>query len=214
MSLKYFKNEQASKNERTKYLLIQPKISDMEFVMRTFLITTCLLLNSLSLANSHNNIGKIKNQDLDLTYIDHVLTGRIGDRPVLARPLEKEFGVYMWHRANGQNFETRFKSSNSTLKGDIISVNNKGKSIKKEFTITSTSRETGSITGKVGEKTFLVEVTSETMNGHHYVNPQFLITIDNKEEYEFNLESSQACMGCIIKISYSIISMLYSYGAI
>ena len=181
--------------------------------MQAILLVGLALASTLGFASDDHGIGKISTEELDLSYIDHVLTGRIGDRPVFAKPLKDGFGLYLWHRAKGKDFETTLKALDGTIQGDVRSIDLNGKEIKESFQITEYSVKDGALFGRVGEQDFAVQVSSEVMNGHHYIDPHFVISIDGRDQYEFDLKNSQACMGCIIKLSYAIIAMLYSYGA-
>ncbi len=182
--------------------------------MRISILAGCLFFSSLMFASEDHGIGKITNDELDLSYIDHVLAGRVGDRPVFARPLEGRFGLYLWHRANGKNYETTLELKDGKIVGGVATQSIDGQVVEEQFQIVEYSRESGSLSGSIGEKHFSVKVSSETMDGHHYVNPHFLIVIDNLKHYEFDIKDSKACMGCIMKLSYAIISMLYGYGAL
>ena len=141
-----------------------------------------------------------------------MLTGRVGDRPVFARPAKEGFGLYLWHRANGEDFESSLRMEGERIRGVVLSQTLAGESIETEFYYTE--RGKGFLKGFIGEKAFSLEVTAETMNGHHYVNPHFLVTFADGGTYEFDLQNSSACMGCVMKLTYAVLSMLYSYGAI
>ena len=180
--------------------------------MRTLILMVCLAFSLPVLSDENHGIGKITNDELDLTYIDHVLTGRVGDRPVFARPAKEGFGLYLWHRANGQDFESSLRVEGDRIKGAVLSQSLNGESIEEEFYYTE--REQGLLKGVIGDRTFMVEISSEAMNGHHYINPHFLVTFGDGQTYEFDLKNSQACMGCSMKLTYAVLSMLYSYGTI
>ena len=182
--------------------------------MRKVVVLSLLLFSSLGLAEDDHGIGKISTDELDLSYIDHVLAGRVGDRPVFAKPLEGEFGLYVFHRAGGENYETTLRRVDGDIIGNVVSQTCDGEALEEQFTIDEYSADNGTLSGRIGEKHYFVEVTSDTMNGHHYVNPHFAITMDDNFTYEFVIQDSQACMGCIMKISYAVISMLYSYGTL
>ena len=181
---------------------------------KAFIALFTLLLTSSTFASDEHGIGKIVTDELNLSYIDHVLTGRIGDRPVFAKPLAEGFGLALWHRAHGQDFETVFTKVDKELKGPVQSLSATKEAISTVFQVTGLSGKEGRLEGIIGDRKFTVQVTADEMNGHHYINPHFEITFADGFIYEFDIEDGQACMGCAVKLSYAIISMLHAYGTI
>lgn len=164
-----------------------------------------------SFATHDHGIGKILTDDLDLTYIDHVLTGRVGDRPVFAKPLTEEFGLELWHKSHGTEFTTVLKRKGDSLSGEIKGLTLSKESVDTEFLVTRVSGKEGLIEGTLAGRNFKVEVTSETISGHHFVSPHFAVTFEDGESLAFDLEGGEACMGCAVRLSYAVLSMLHIY---
>ena len=180
--------------------------------MRLLVLLAMLVypIQGFSASDEDHGIGRIVTQELDLFYIDHVLTGKIGDRPVFAKPI-KGGGLFLWHKAEGQEFETALNNQDGSLKASVGSLTTKARNYNKNFTIKNISKDAGTIRGTHGKREFTVTVTSDTMEGHHYVNPHFQIEFEDGGNYDFTLEGSSACMGCATKLSFAIISMLDAY---
>jgi hypothetical protein len=177
------------------------------------LLSFVLVASTLSFASHDHGIGKIVTDDLDLSYIDHVLTGRVGDRPVFAKPLKGEFGLQLWHQSHGQEFETVFKKNGASLSGDVQGVTLKKQPIGTQFVVTGVNGREGLIEGHLAGRNFKVRVTSDKVSGHHFVSPHFEVVFEDGERLEFDLEGGEACMGCAVRLSYAILSMLHIYEA-
>jgi len=166
---------------------------------------------SPALAEDNHGIAKIHTEDLELTYIDHVLAGRIGEHPIYAVPLSDEYGMKLQHRAGGQDFESIFRRVDDKFLGTVISQTAEGVVTEHVFTVNSVSAADGEIRGFLNDKPMLINISSETMNGGHYVNPKFEMQVGEKS-YEFVLEKGEACIGCSLKIGFAIVSMLGANG--
>jgi len=159
-----------------------------------------------------HGVGRIVNNDMNLSYIDHVLSGEIAGEPILAKPLENEFGISLWHRSRGEEFETIFKKEGNILVGEVNGFDQSERRVETQFKIHEISSPANLIIGQIDNRFFKVRISSETMNGNHYVNPTFKITFQDGALYEFTLDGGEACMGCAAKLSYVIISILFSNG--
>ncbi|MEZ4750440.1 MAG: hypothetical protein R3B54_07375 [Bdellovibrionota bacterium] len=180
--------------------------------LRMLGLLSVLFAAAPGLAEEHEHgVGRIQNESMDLYYIDHVLTGRIGNRPVFSKPLTDAFGATLWHRAEGQDFETVFKSENDVLSGPVRSLQGQNK-IESRFTISEINAQQGLVKGAIDETVFTVQVTAEKMQGHHYVDPHFRVELNSGKIIEFSLEGGQACIGCVTRLSYAILSMLHATG--
>ncbi len=170
-------------------------------------------LSTAALADGDHGVGLIATPTMNLSYIDHVLSGRIGDRPVYARPLTDEFGMALFHRAGGKDFESIFKKDGEQYKGVVESIDHNGQPIEAEFIMTAANGQEGTITGTINELPFTVQLSAETMEGHHYVSPHFAMTIGDKS-IGFDMKDGTACVGCSVKLSFAIISMLFVSGSL
>lgn len=181
--------------------------------LSVFAIVASGFLATAAAADEDHGIAKITTQELDLTYIDHVLSGRVGDRPVYALPLADEFGMRLMHRAGGNDFETVFKKVGEEFTATVASISTDGAETETVFRVTSVSGATGEIKGFLNDKAFSVKISSDTMNGHHYVNPLFEIDVAGKP-YSFVLQGGEACIGCSVKLTFAILSMLGTTGTL
>lgn len=170
--------------------------------------------NGFADGDEDHGIGRIITKDLNLTYIDHVLTGRIANRPVVAKPLTTEFGIQLAHRAHHKAFNTVFKKRGNLLAGDVKSLSPTKKSIDTTLAITQVIPEKGYIRGQIADRQFAVTVTSDSVEGHHFVEPRFQIVFSSGQTYSFDIKGGKACMGCAVKLTYAIISMLYAAGIV
>lgn len=179
--------------------------------MRLGISIVCFMIALLAKAEDHG-IGRITDQVMDLTYVDHVLTGTIADREIHGKVLENEFGFLIEQTAQGVQFESVLRDVDGELKGEIISIKPNGVLSVDTMYFDQIDHATGSITGRIKNHTFSVKVSSDEMNGHHYVSPTFKIMIDDQYVYEFHLAGGQACMGCAIRLSYAVLSILSGSG--
>ena len=179
-----------------------------------FAVALVCLLPLGAQADEDHGIGKIVNDQMDLTYIDHVLTGRIGDRPVFGKPLADAFGLSLWHKAEGQEFATELVREGDQFVGGIESLNPQEEVVSADFIVTEVNGGEGRFRGSLAGRDFEVIISADEMEGHHYVDPTFDVLFADGGAYQFQLEGSQACMGCALKLSYAVLSMLHAYGAL
>lgn len=180
---------------------------------RIFAATVLTLATALTAqASEDHGVGKIVTGDMNLSYIDHVLTGRIGGRPVFAKPLTDKFGIRLWHRARGEDFETVFTKKGDTLAGAVESLTPAGQEVATRLEITDVNPREGSLRGTLGSRPFRVFVTAPERDGHHYVDPTLEIAFDDGAGYSFTVEDGSACMGCVTRLTYATVAMLHSAG--
>ena len=177
-----------------------------------FFLAALIFPNSLTQAGEDHGLGRIRTKTMDLSYIDHVLSGRIGDVPVYARPLAEGFGMRLLHRAGGQDFESVLRKDQGVLQESVLSLTKDGERQIVKFEITRMDAEAQMLEGTLNKKKFRVDVSSQEMKGHHFINPHFRVSSEGETVLEFDLENSQACMGCVARLSFVILSLQYLQG--
>lgn len=182
--------------------------------MRNVLVFFSFLLPLYAFGDHDHGKATITTSELDLTYEDHILSGTVDGREMRGTPLESAFGLKLWHKVNDKEYVSIFRSQNNKIAGAFDSEDPSGAPLSTILTFHEIDSSKGVIKGIIGEKNFMVEVTSDTMDGHHYVNPNFRMTFSDDLVYEFTLQNGEACIGCAVKISYAIITMLYSVGIV
>jgi hypothetical protein len=170
-------------------------------------------ISMIALAHEGATVGEIRTKELKLTYIDHVLSGSIGSNPVYAYPLPDQFGLTINYHIGSEMISTEFKNSEDGLGGKFSHKDTEGKLVETSVNITKVDAKEGKIFGTVDADHFEVQISANEMNGHHFVNPHFKISIGEKT-YEFDLSEGQACMGCSTKLSYVIVGLLRVNGAL
>jgi hypothetical protein len=182
-------------------------------LLRTAIATGLITLFQASLALGHQDhgFGHIVGEHLEVIYNEHTLSGSIAERPFFATPLEKAYGMRLFHRTGERTFESTFAKVGEVLSAEVATLNALQTEGNVHFEITQIDPASGRITGKLDEDTFTIQLSAEEMNGHHYVNPRFDVESAGKL-YSFQLENGQACLGCATKISFAILSMLRGAG--
>lgn len=159
-------------------------------------------------------LGQFKGDKLGLFYKDHTLSGHINEQIVYATPLTEGFGLKLTQRINGKDFISEFKKTEMGLVGEVFRTVGSGKEVSSlKVELTSVKAKEGLIEGRVEDEPFTAQVRSQSMQGNHYVNPEFEITL-NGRTYRFQLENGMACMGCATKIVYVIVGVLKATGAL
>ncbi len=179
--------------------------------VRGMLVLSAMWLG-LSAQAHEDQFGTLKGDGLELFYTDHSISGHVNEHLVFAAPLEKEFGIQLSHRANGQTYESSFKKSGSGFASDIVSVKD-SKAHKTVFTVTKVDAKQGTITGTLDQDAFTLTISAAKMDGNHYVDPTYDVRIGGKS-YTFQLENGEACVGCSLKIAYVVLGMLRSTGTL
>lgn len=162
-------------------------------------------------ASSHaheGTFGTISGDKMTLYWSDHALSGHVGEHLIYGIPDSGEFKLN--HRAHAENFTAGMKSMKSGMGGKIVSKNDAGKAVETSVDMTKFDSK-GVIEGTVDKDKFTLAVSSKTMNGNHYVDPEFELTVGTKT-YEFKMENGQACLGCVGKIAFVVVGMLRSTG--
>jgi len=163
--------------------------------------------------HDHGQLGMLKGENLGLFYSDHAISGHVKGSLVFAAPLENEYGIKLEHRMEGATLTSEFKKNGSAFSGKLIQLNAKGEKSEIEVAATKVNGKEGSIDGFVGTTPFTVKISSKTMNGNHYVDPTFNVMIGSKA-YSFQLVGGTACIGCALKITYVVLGMLHTTGAL
>lgn len=182
--------------------------------MRTFLTTLAFLTTLVcptSWAHEPNQLGMLKGEGMALYYSDHALSGHIGGLLLFATPLENEFGIKLTHRSQAKDYESIFRKTGTNFSGRIENTNSQGEKTVTEVTILKVNAAEGLVEGTLNAVPFKLIVSSNKMEGHHYVDPNFDVTLGEKK-YSFHLENGMACIGCVAKITYVTLGMLKSTG--
>jgi hypothetical protein len=163
-------------------------------------------------ADDHVGLGHLVGEHLNLVYADHTVSGAVGDLPLYATPLADEFGIKLVHRAGGQDFEATLRQTDGVL-GTTVTTAAADGAAPKEVAIkfTKVSGADGTVEGTLDADAFKVVITSDTMDGNHYVDPRFDVTV-GETAYHFQLEGGSACIGCSTKITFVVLSMLRATG--
>ena len=180
-------------------------------LLSVVLFFTASFFTTSAFATEDHGVGVIETQEMSLSYIDHVLSGRIGDRPVYALPTKE--GYKLVHRSGGKDFEAVFKKEDKVFKGLVESISNDGQPVKAEFVFKGINHETSAILGTLNGQDFEVQISANAMEGHHFVNPHFELTL-NEKKYAFDVVGGMACMGCAVNMSFAILTMLFVTGSI
>lgn len=179
----------------------------MKFI--SALLLTLTLFTFSASAHEEDQLGMLKGENLSLYYTDHAMSGHINGQLVYATPFEKEFGIKLTHRTKGQDFQSEFKQTAGVFSGKIEGLTKAGAKSETEVKLTKVNGKEGWMEGTVANIPFKVQITSKTMEGHHFVNPEFDVTLPNGN-YKFVLENGKACMGCATKIVFVVLGMLQS----
>lgn len=172
--------------------------------VRTFLAISVFCIG-LAQAHDHKaQLGEIKGDKVSLHYTDHAMAGQVNGRLVYAAPLSSEFGIKLIYRADGKEFSSDFKKVGASFTAKVNET---------DFALTRVSAKEGIIEGVLGKDPFKIVLSAKSMEGNHYVNPQFDVTLPGKT-YSFRLENGMACIGCATKISFVVLAMLRSSGAL
>jgi hypothetical protein len=175
-----------------------------------------LVLIALALpafASEADETGRLRGAHLDLLWKDHHLTGQVAGRTVAAEPLENEFGMRLTHRVNGREFSAVLNKTGNKIGGTVDSLDRSGKPVRTVIEIAGVDAAAGVVSGYLNRAPFKLQVSADQMSGHHFVAPRFVVQVGNKP-YRFQMDGGQACMGCVVKISLVVLSMLGVGGAL
>ncbi len=184
----------------------------MKSILNLFFVFALALAPQL-MAHEHGGLGKITGENVDLFYSDHAISGHIKGKLLFATPLEKEFGIALSHWEQGKKFDTVFKKNGTALSGEIESLTEKGEKTNTKFAVSKISAKEGVIEGQLNGQAFKVKVSSDKMEEEHYINPLFQVNYLGKD-YSFKLQDGMACIGCSLKISFVVLGMLSTAGAL
>jgi hypothetical protein len=160
-----------------------------------------------------HGLGHIVGENIDVAYTDHAFAGTIGGTLIFASPLEGEFGVKLVHRAAGKDYESSFRKVDNRFVGTVSTPSENNSLRETTFALTSVNAADGVIEGTLDNDSFIVLVKADEMEGNHYVNPTFIVSVGEKN-FSFKLEGGEACIGCATKISFVVLSMLRTTGKI
>ncbi len=177
--------------------------------LRRFL-ALALAVTSFTLNAHQGELGTITGDKMTVFWADHAISGHVGNQPVYAVTEVGEFKLHHW--AHAENFVTTLEASESGMGGEIASHKEDGSATTTTVKITGFDRK-GVFSGTLDGEPFTLAVASKTMNGHHYVAPEFKLTVGTKV-YPFKMADGQACPGCIGKIAFVVVGMLRSSGVL
>lgn len=178
--------------------------------MKNSLLTFFALMMTLTGFTARAHDGAIVGEGLKLNWIDHSLVGTIDGLPVFADSLTDQFGIRLSIRVEGQTFSSVLKKQDNLIQGELLTTRATGEA-RTMFVINSIDAEAGKITGQLDEDVFSIQITSEEMDGHHYVNPVYTVKIGDKQ-YVYKMEDGSACIGCSAKIAFAILSAKRNAG--
>jgi len=183
-------------------------------LLMSALLLALPLFGNVALAHEET-LGRLVGEHVDLAYGDHAMAGVIGGHIVFASPPADVDGgfIKLTHRAEGRDFESVLKKDDIGISSVVSSVDEDGKDKHVSFKIVRVDGQAGQIDGEVNGEVFRMQITADSMDGHHYVNPTFTVSHQSKI-LVFKLEGSSACIGCSAKISYVVLSMLKINGKI
>ncbi len=177
----------------------------------TFFTAVLCLAPISAHAHEEGSVGELKGEHIHLQYVDHVLAGTIGSIPLYATPLEGEYGIRVQFSVGSQRFESTFRKDGETLRGKLEATNFAGAPVTSDLIVEKVNAAAGIISGSLNGTAFDVTLSSESMEGNHYVNPTFSVDIGEKT-FSFQLENGQACMGCALKIAYTVLTIMHLQG--
>jgi hypothetical protein len=163
-----------------------------------------LATSTASLADDHP-IGKITSHGMDLIWSDHTLTGTIDGVAIFADNLPNEFGTRLLAHIGGQTFEGIFKGDSGVMQGSLTTQRD-NQQVNSTFTVTDIDGATATISGKIDDDEFTITMSSNQMNGHHFVNPLYTLNI-GAEQYQFRMDNGEVCLGCTSKIAFVILTV-------
>ncbi len=188
-------------------------MSTMFRVLMAALVCSAVVFGHEDHDHDHGQLGLLKGEHLGLFYSDHAISGHVKGSLVFAAPLEKEYGIRLEHRMEGVTLTSEFKKNGTAFSGRLTALNAKGEKTETEVVASKVSGKEGTIEGTVGATPFKVKVSSKTVEGNHYVDPTFEMTVGEKA-YKFQLVGGSACIGCSLKITYVVLGMLRTTGAL
>ena len=158
-------------------------------------------------------MGTFLGSGVDASYSDHTLAGRVGQVVFYASPLKGEFGTKLTFRAYGMDQEAFFRKSGEDFVGTLMLKNERGELRPVVFKFDRMDRDEHKVYGSLNDIPFELHVRAKEMNGHHYVNPEFEV-VTNGKSLSYRLENGDLCMGCVVKTSFVILSLLNLQGKI
>ena len=58
---------------------------------------------------------------------------------------------------------------------------------------------------KLNDKEINIEIQADRIEGKHFINPRYIVNLENQEEIMIKMDNSQACYGCSLALMYIII---------
>lgn len=186
----------------------------MKFVHKSFRVlaaTAIAFLTSTSFAEN-DGFGVLEGEGLHAVYTDHVLAGSVGQLPIFMEPAAVGFGAELTLRQGGRTFKATLAKKDSSISSRVTAFEADLRT-EKTFDFVLTKFEGQSIFGTMDGKMFQVDISSEEMDGNHFVSPSLKITYGEKN-YDLKLNGAKACMGCLSKIVFALLSSLHVSGAL
>ncbi len=185
--------------------------------MGKFILYAALALNLSSYVHADDHVvqlGEIKGDHLGLFYSDHAFSGHVKETLTFATiPADGDSFLKLQYWIRGQHFESNLVREGKLTKAVLPYVDANDQPLQTEFVVTEINHTNASFSGTIGKKSFLAKVSAQKMEGQHFVDPRFDVTVDGKD-YAFRLEKGMACMGCSLKILYVVLGMLEVTGAL
>jgi len=163
-----------------------------------------LTFQSPALADQSDQLGKLVGEKIELFYTDHAISGHVDGKLVFATPFQKQFGIQLAYRVKGQDFKSEFVKGPQGFAAQVNGV---------DFAVTKVDGKNGVVEGRLGPDAFKLTVKANEMDGNHYVNPTFEVTLP-KSTYTYRLENGSACISCVLKINFVVLSMLRVTGVL
>jgi len=178
-------------------------------MLKSLLLATLASVTTSGLADDTHDPAVIMGDGIELHYVDHAAAGVIAGLPVYFAPKNTGFGADLTVRTQGlTQLGSLTRSEEGTILGGLT-IPATETSAERTVAFVFVSADTTNniihftLNGLAGKAT----ITSDGMDGNHYINPVYQIVVGDKEA-SFKLEGGEACLGCSMRIVYAITSVL------
>jgi len=169
-----------------------------------------LVVASSAFSHDESQYGHIVGKGLELAYKNHALAGSVAETLLFSSPLEGEFGNQIYVRFGEVTLPIAFKKAGSEIKLNAVYKTDDG--VEKNLDTKVTAIKDGKIAMVIHGKDYLVTVSSDEMDGNHYVNPTFTVNKSGTTVYSFKLQDGAACIMCATRIATVVLTFLEHAG--
>ena len=166
-------------------------------------IAAALTLSSPAVFAHEAPLGTLEGDGIAIHYANHATSGELGGILFFASP------------APGSMMKMTYRLGEATHTSALVSdgkggfratyTDSKGKEL--ALKMESSGIQKDRISGRVGENDFQLQFSAASMRGHHFVNPEFTLTVGN-QTWDFAMKNGELCLGCIVKMTHVLVGLL------